>query len=540
MSLNCARGFCAAMLAAAASLVNAAQWTHVSGSTHSSGDEVTLMGSANVTARADILDIPVVPGQAYTLTGQTRSSMGGAWTYIGVFNGGVAIERGNNAASYTSISPITFTATGNKVSVYGSFWKGQSGNGYVKGVALNQSPLVASGAAAASTPLATPAAAGPLPATPAGYRWTSASGTTSINGELLTLTAANVVSRGEIRAVAVTPGASYTLSGNVYNSSAGYTYLGVVNGSRVQEHGGNGATSKPVAPITFVAETSTITVYGSFWTGQAGKGYVHNVELNGAPLIDASPAVAAGPCSGTYILCDDFTGTAIDASRWKIGDVNIAQKHPVRPENISLSTYDDNGSKITVVDAKIYGDLHKPNQRQGGLLITRQLLGGGRYEVRMKTLPGPNGCSCIWNYYDSLNEEHPPATRVYTEIDIEMPAHVNPVPAWATWRKTLGLNTWSHTDSDADATYINPVSPTVNPFDGNFHVFRWDWYDGTNGSPRIDWYVDNILQATTSLHVSSHPAQLWIGNWPAPWPGMDYNFDTLHMYIDWVRVSKLN
>ena len=170
---------------------------------------------------------------------------------------------------------------------------------------------------------------------------------------------------------------------------------------------------------------------------------------------------------------------------------------------------------------------------------SKNLLGGGRYEVRMKNLPGPNGCSCIWNYYDSENEASPPATRVYTEIDIEMPAHEASAPAWATWKKILGLNTWSHTDADADATYINYPSTTVNPFDGQFHVYRFDWYDSINGNLRIDWYVDNILQSTTTQHVSDHPAILWIGNWPAPWSGMDYNFDTVHMYIDWVRVSAL-
>jgi len=204
-----------------------------------------------------------------------------------------------------------------------------------------------------------------------------------------------------------------------------------------------------------------------------------------------------------------------------------------------LESYDDNGTNINVVKAAIYGDLHPGAKRQGGLIITKSQFAGGRYEVRMKTLPGANGCSCIWNYYDSLNEDSPPTTRVYTEIDIEMPAHVQTVPAWFSWQKTLGFNTWSHTDKDADAMYINYLSNTVNPFDGSFHVFRWDWFDGSNGNFRIDWYVDNILQVTTTQHVSDHAAQLWVGNWPAPWPGMDYNFDTLFLYIDWVKISSL-
>jgi hypothetical protein len=82
--------------------------------------------------------------------------------------------------------------------------------------------------------------------------------------------------------------------------------------------------------------------------------------------------------------------------------------------------------------------------------------------------------------HDSLKEPSPPPTRVNTEIDLEMPAHVPSPPPWSMWATTLGFNTWSHTDADADATYINYPYPSVNPFDGRFHLFRWDWHDGTN------------------------------------------------------------
>jgi Glycosyl hydrolases family 16 len=252
----------------------------------------------------------------------------------------------------------------------------------------------------------------------------------------------------------------------------------------------------------------------------------------------AAPAAAqSDACAGTYLLCDDFNGTRIDTSKWTVGDVNIANKYPVRPQNIRLTTVKDQGQTITVVDAQSFGDLHAM-PRQGGVLISNQRYGGGRYEVRMKNLRGPYGCSCVWNYYDSENEPDPPPVRVYTEIDIEMPAHMATPPAWAEWRHILGLNTWSHTDQDADATYINHTS-TINPFDGQFHVYRWDWRDGSHGKRRIDWYVDGLLQASTTQHVSDAPAQLWAGTWPAPWAGMNYHFKVKHLYIDWVRISAL-
>jgi hypothetical protein len=234
------------------------------------------------------------------------------------------------------------------------------------------------------------------------------------------------------------------------------------------------------------------------------------------------------------MLCDDFNGPKIDHRRWAFGNLNIAHQ-PVRPENVSLGTHDDDGTRVTVVDSKIYGDLHAGPDRQGGLLITAQSYGAGRYEVRMKPLPGPHGCSCIWNYHDGTETDNGREVP-HTEIDIEMPAHMRPPPDWATWRKTLGFNSWSPSDLDGTETSINWLSKTVDPFDGKFHVFRWDW-NTHQGQRRIDWYVDGVLQTSTVKHVGSHKAPLLVGNWPAPWPGMDYNFDTMHLYIDWVRIS---
>ena len=261
--------------------------------------------------------------------------------------------------------------------------------------------------------------------------------------------------------------------------------------------------------------------------------------FTGAFTGTAAHAQEASPCIGTYWFCDDFNGTVIDTTRWTIGNQNIAGSYPVKPANISRTTISDLGNTITVVDAKIYGDLHSGPHRQGGVLITNAQYGGGRYEVRMKTVGGPHGCSCMWNYYDSLNEASPPPVRQYTEIDIEMPAHLASPPAWAKWQKRMGLNTWADSDDDAHGTILSPTS-TIDPFDGQFHVFRWDWKDGTNGTRQITWYIDNTQIGTTTQHVGTHPAQLWLGVWPAPWTGMDWNFDTMDLYIDWVRMSAIS
>lgn len=313
-------------------------------------------------------------------------------------------------------------------------------------------------------------------------------------------------------------------TGGKATAGSGGSKVGGAAGATANMGGANTAGGGAAA----VAGRGATSLAGVGGTASAGTG---GIAAAGAPQGGRS---GTDPCAGDYLLCDDFNGRAVDTSKWTIGNTDVGHVGPVRPENIALGTTADGGATVTVVDASMFGTQHTAAP-QGGLLITVAQYGSGRYEARMKSLPGPNGCTCLWNYYDSDGEASPPATRVYTEIDIEMPAHVKPPPAWATWSHTLGFNTWSHTDLDADATYINYDSPDATPFDGKFHVFRWDWDAGK----KIDWYVDGVLQTSTTAHVSDHPAQLWVGNWPAPWPGMTYDFDVEHMYIDWVRISVL-
>lgn len=262
------------------------------------------------------------------------------------------------------------------------------------------------------------------------------------------------------------------------------------------------------------------------------------------------------PAQQAVLFFDDFNGTSIDTTKWVPGLHQWGgANNGVVPDNLSVHSYNDNGTTISVLDTVARGTQYtgpvrgikstnpafpighpsryttqSTGQVTGGLVWTVQPFGGGRYEVRMKNLPGPNGCSCIWNYYEPVGD--------YTEIDIEMPAHENPAPAWSTWQRIAGLNSYYPSSADADATYINKDTG-VNQFDGNFHVYRWDWYDGVNGSKRVDWYIDGVLQASTTQHVPSTAAQLWVGNWPAQWPGMNYNFDTVHLYVDWVKITAL-
>jgi|GEM_PF-2927887 len=257
---------------------------------------------------------------------------------------------------------------------------------------------------------------------------------------------------------------------------------------------------------------------------------------------------------GDILFFDDFNGTSIDTSKWFPGLHQWGSNNRgVVPQNLSVHSYNDNGNTINVLDTEAHGDQYTgpvmgilstnpsfpigdpqryttqtTGTRVGGLVWTQARWGGGRYEVRMKNLPLSGGCSCIWNYYE-------PAAGDYTEIDIEMPAngHAND----ANWFNWAGLNTYFPSPADADAVYQN-VNLGFAQNDGNFHIYRWDWYDGINGPKKIEWYVDGVLKATATNHVPGSPAQLWVGNWPAIWSG-NFQYTTQHLYIDWVKITEL-
>jgi beta-glucanase (GH16 family) len=99
---------------------------------------------------------------------------------------------------------------------------------------------------------------------------------------------------------------------------------------------------------------------------------------------------------------------------------------------------------------------------------------------------------------------------------------------WASW---AGFNSYD----------IRPANGTFNQVnigaqnDDRFHKYRFDWY----ADERVEFYVDDELQATITTDVPHSPAQLWVGNWPAPWSG-SYNYATSRQYIDWVRITDLD
>jgi hypothetical protein len=266
-----------------------------------------------------------------------------------------------------------------------------------------------------------------------------------------------------------------------------------------------------------------------------------------------SSAIQSPPPAGEVLFFDDFDGPELDREKWVPGLHQWGNNNNgVVPENITLGTLMDEGERITVLVTEAQGDLYtgpvkgvrrardagrfppgdprryeriEEGTRVGGLVITRERFGAGSYEVRMKNLPLPGGCSCIWNYLETDDD--------YTEIDIEMPANGKAgEPDWSNW---AGLNTYHPGPEHINEKVLDLGFPQN---DGKFHIYRWDWYDGTNGPARVEFYLDGRLLHTSTRNIPTSPARLWVGNWPASWSG-DFQYDTQHLYVDWVRISKL-
>lgn len=558
-----ARGALALALLTTALWADAAQWVNVSGTTTVSNNVLQLTGGT-VTAKAQVTNIAVTPGQQYTLTGQIKNSTGSVWTYIGLNNAGVITERGSNSASYVNMTPIVFTATASTVSVYGSFWQGQSGTGYVQNVELNGVSILTG----------TPGGGGD-PGDGGAYSWTHVSGLTTVNGTTLELTGSAATARAEFVNVAVTPGSVYTVTGNVWNTT-GYTYIGVVNGTQNFEQGGAATSSTAITPITFTAAGSTIRVYGSYWQGQTGKGFVNNVKLNDVALLGGGgdpgggdPGGGTGNCAGTYTLCDDFDGTTLNSNLWyKLRknwggqiDANTSFNGGVLPENVAVS----NGYLYLEGHGDLYtgplkginknGTTRADGKKVGGGIASKAYLGSGTYEVRMKVLPHFGAVSTIWTFH---YREYPSGTPEYVansgsgglwvsnhEIDIELPGRPAAAATNISFNYAL-FNTWLG-ERESPVEYTTGYTNTgLNNADGNFHVYKFEWRTGSaanRSDSYVKFYVDGVLKRTSTglaAHVPYKKGRLWLANWFARnWAG-SANFDTAHMIVDYVRFTAAN
>ncbi|MDE7295704.1 MAG: glycoside hydrolase family 16 protein [Clostridia bacterium] len=215
---------------------------------------------------------------------------------------------------------------------------------------------------------------------------------------------------------------------------------------------------------------------------------------------------------------DDFTG-GVDFDSWYICNAAWGVDNGgVIKENVS---YTDDGVLALTGNGNYYsGPLKGVGSRTdgtktGAALISKFLVGPGRYEIKMKPHPRLGTCSALWTFaYDESNTDN------NHEIDIEMSGDF-------TYRHIYNTSWLSDSGTGVREYYITEVDP-VN--DGNWHVFGFDWYED-----HIDYYIDGEFVQKGTAIIPYLQSRLWIGVWfPQGWGG-EANFETDQMLVDWVK-----
>lgn len=231
-------------------------------------------------------------------------------------------------------------------------------------------------------------------------------------------------------------------------------------------------------------------------------------------------------------LFDNFSGDKLDRSVWKAanrkwGEHEAGTSHGgVVPANASLS----DGKLVISGNGDLYtGNVrgHGQNQRVGGAIYTRKRFGPGRYEVCARIVQKLGALSAFWTfYYKNRDMNH--------EIDIEIPARDSLGNYNLNWGNFTNWRGIASADNTSTKKHLGNIT------DGNYHVFRFDWFSGTNGQPsKVDWYVDDKLLYTSYQSIPDKPSHFWLGVWFPWWIG-SADFKTEHMLIDWVKISMIS
>ncbi|SMG52431.1 Glycosyl hydrolases family 16 [Arenibacter troitsensis] len=237
--------------------------------------------------------------------------------------------------------------------------------------------------------------------------------------------------------------------------------------------------------------------------------------------------------SFAQVFFDDFNEPKINADYWKILNTKWGENPSkgthggVVPDNV----YVQNGNLVIRALGDYYrGDVkgHGQNTKVGGVIATKEKFASGSYEVRAKICPQSGALSAFWTYYYE-NEDY------NHEIDFEFPGRnqhpYKPEDSDLTW----GLfSNWRGVGDDLHRTADKYLG---NQIDGEFHLYRFEWYAGTKTQkPKIEWYYDNKLIHRSHEQIPDHPSEFFVGIW-FPWWISEANFDTDYMYIDWVKIT---
>ncbi len=170
-------------------------------------------------------------------------------------------------------------------------------------------------------------------------------------------------------------------------------------------------------------------------------------------------------------------------------------------------------------------------KRQGGGIVTKQLFGPGKYEVRMKVVPRVGQCSAIWTYFNNWSDSM--ETLKYSEIDLE-------APHGGDYRHWTGTTYEKYLNSD-NKICSSQVVDTIPLNDGQWHILSFEWRtDEENADCGVIWYLDGKKVLRINEAVPKYTATFWVASLfqnAIAWLG-DPLFEKAYMYIDWVRITQ--
>mmetsp|Transcript_27992 Transcript_27992/g.59712 ORF Transcript_27992/g.59712 Transcript_27992/m.59712 type:complete len:624 (-) Transcript_27992:13-1884(-) len=175
--------------------------------------------------------------------------------------------------------------------------------------------------------------------------------------------------------------------------------------------------------------------------------------------------------------------------------------------------------------------------RTGGAIATRQYLGAGSYEIKMKIAGELGVCSAIWTFFYNDDDYCSSGDAIINhEIDIELPGRPSAATNDIDFSQAL-LNTWiGEIGSLYEAGYTS-LDKDVD--DDVFHTWRFDWHTDPSDR-RVEFYLDGEYLRTMRNFIPFYAGRLWIGAWfPNAWAG-EPNFAEAQMEVDYVKFTPFD
>lgn len=203
------------------------------------------------------------------------------------------------------------------------------------------------------------------------------------------------------------------------------------------------------------------------------------------------------------LFADEFTGTAVDTSKWEIQTGDGCSYGLCGWGNAELQSYQ--AANATVANGLL--TITAKKQRVGSKAYTSARLrtlnrpsGGqwthGRFEARMKT---PRG-SGMWPAFWALPANTTVAWPVSGEIDIQESTGQKHMFQWGTIH---------YGSSNANHQFLSTqIYRQPDSFADAFHVYAVEW-----SANRISWYIDDVLYATKTPADMANPADWTFENY---------------------------